>query len=210
MSTQLFLSPQIFDPTTGIRVPKYQSLLTNYVCIPFGIEGLCLIAAAPNSSLSAESDVYSFPINLSDTLAVSDVTAIQTYFNGVNIPNSFVVAGMTFQTVAALVARIFLMAQRNTGLTGDGIFTTETTASLATAAASVAAGHGTPVAPIRVGIAPTLTAELTTLPTLATQLTAVATSFGLNEPSSSFTLDSALYFLASQYTNAVDLGGLTL
>lgn len=199
MSTQLFLVPQVFD-STGRLVPKYTATDLSgksWVGMPFGIEGLCLVATDENASLSAEPDVFSFPQNLDAPLASANVSSVQAFFAAQNIPSAYVIAGMTWRTVARTTAKVFQILQRHNGLTGTAIFSTNTAASLAAQSAAIVAATLVPPAPIRVGIAPTLSVPLPAV--VKTNLTSVAGSFGFSAPDPSSTVEAALTFLGGQF-----------
>jgi hypothetical protein len=205
MATQLFLVPQAFD-STGHLVPKYVStdlLNKSWVGMPYGIEGIVLIAADPNPALSAESGVFTFPANLDTALLASDVANVQAFFAANNIPSSYVFVGITWRAVAQTTAKVFQIAQRNNGLTGAAIFSTNTNASLAAQSAAIVASTAVPSAPVRVGQAPTLAGSIPTA--MKTNLTAVATSFGFSAPNPTGTLETALTFLANQFLAPLEL-----
>jgi hypothetical protein len=199
--TQLFLIPQQFN-AQGQLVPKYLAtdlLNKSWVAMPYGLELLALVATDPNPALAAEADVFAFPLNLDTLLASADVTSVQSFFAAQNIPNGYVVAGMTWRTVARTTAKVFQINQRHNGLTGTAIFSTNTTAYLAAVAAATVSATVIPPQPVRVGIAPTLPGSLSTLPTVKSNLTATAGSFGFAAPDPNGTLETALTFLGNQF-----------
>jgi hypothetical protein len=199
MSTQIFLVPQQFD-SKGALVPKYLSTDLSgrsWVAMPYGIEGICLVASDPNPALAAEPDVFAFPVNLDAPLASADVTNVQAFFQNVNVPSAYVVAGLTWRTVARTTAKVFQILQRHNGLTGTAVFSTNTAAFLAAKSAAIAASTVVPPSPVRVGIAPTLSGSLPTV--VHTNLTAVAGSFSFTAPDPSGTVEAALTFLGGQF-----------
>ena len=128
--------PYFLIPTTSqqqnnqqIIAPEYLSTDMaglNFGAIPAGVEPIALVAlAAPNAALSAETDVYSFPADLTTTLADSDVSTLGAYLSNLNLPSSFLVAGATFQSVVRQIAQIFLAvqyAESPSGSNGASIF----------------------------------------------------------------------------------------
>jgi hypothetical protein len=123
------ITQTVAGQTQSIGVPKYssqdavESLYTVFTAIPYGMEGYALIALAnANSSLSAESDVFSFPADLTQVLTDTDVSNIDTYFGNTNIPSDFAVTRMAWSDVLLQVAQIFLLAQALYGSTGQTIF----------------------------------------------------------------------------------------
>jgi hypothetical protein len=116
-------------PTTTQEINNQEIIAPEYLTtdlanlsfgsIPCGVEPIALVAlAAPNSALAAESDVFAFPSNLSTTLAASDVTTLVAFLSNLNIPNSFLAAGATFQSVVRQIAQIFLAVQYAEGPAG--------------------------------------------------------------------------------------------
>jgi hypothetical protein len=201
VATQLFLIPQAFD-SLGNLAPKYVStdlLNKSWVAMPFGIEGLVLLATDPNAALAAESDVFAFPANLDAILSGPDVSNVQAFFQANNIPSAYVLAGTSWRSVVRTTAKCFQIAQRHVGVNQAGIFTTNTPTSLAAQSAAKKANGIVPAAPIRVGIAPTLSGSLSTLTAVKSNLAAVASSFGFSAPDSNGTLETALTFLGNQF-----------
>jgi len=199
MATQLFLIPQTFD-STGSLVPKYASTDLSghsWVAMPYGLEGIVLLASDPNPALAAEADVFAFPVNLDTPLASSDVTAVQSFFQNANIPSAYVLAGMTWRTVVRMTAKCFQILQRHNGLFGAAVFSSNTSASLAAQSAAIANNTAMPLASTQVGIAPTLLGPLPTA--VHTNLTAVAGSFGFTAPDQSDTVEDALLALGGQF-----------
>ena len=100
----------------------------SFGAIPAGAEPIALVALdAPNAALSSESDVYSFPADLSTVLAAADVTTLGAYLSSLNLPSSFLVAGATFQSVVRQIAQIFLAvqyAEGPAGTNGASVFVT--------------------------------------------------------------------------------------
>jgi hypothetical protein len=199
MSTQLFLVPQVFD-TKGALVPKYTTTDLSgksWVGMPYGLEGIVLVATDPNPALAAETDVFAFPLNLDTTLTSLDVANVQAFFSANNIPSSYVVAGITWRVLAQTTAKVFQIAQRHNGLHGAAIFSTNTAASLAAQSAAIVASTLMPPAPVRVGITPMLGG---TLPAAVnTKLLAVASSFGFAPHDSNGTVEAALKRLGDQF-----------
>jgi len=124
-----FIAPTAtFKDANGIQfvAPKYfQTDLAgmNMACVPYGLEQFILFSlASPNAALQAESDVFSFPQDLSQPLKLPDVMALDSYLLTANIPSSWIIAGMTFQEVLRQIAQIHLVAQFIAGATGKPIF----------------------------------------------------------------------------------------
>ncbi len=200
MATQLFLVPQAFD-AKGSLVPKYLTTDLSgksWVVMPYGLEGIVLLASDPNAALAAEADVFAFPVNLDTALASADVSSVQAFFAANNIPSAYVVAGMLWRTVARMTAKVFQILQRHNGLLGAAIFSTNTSASLAAQSAAIVASTAVPSAPVREGIAPTLSGPLPAA--VKTNLAAVAGSFGFTAPNPSGTVEAALTFLGGQFS----------
>jgi hypothetical protein len=197
--SQLFLVQQVFD-AKGALVPKYLSTDLSgrsWVAMPYGIEGLVLLATDPNPELASEVDVFAFPVNLDTPLASADVSNVQAFFTASNIPSAYVVAGMTWRTVARTTAKVFQILQRHNGLFGAAVFSSNTSASLAAQSAAIVASTVVPPSPVRVEIAPILSGPLPT--TVHTNLTAVAGSFGFSSPDANGTVEAALTFLGVQF-----------
>lgn len=109
-----------------VNMPEYvgTDITTGFSCIPYGVEGIVILSlAAPNVALAAEGDVYAFPADLTGTLADADVSTLNAYTDGFNIPE-FATAGMTWAQVLATMSRIFLAAQTISGANGgNSLFT---------------------------------------------------------------------------------------
>jgi len=219
MATQLFLVPQEFN-AQGSYVPKYTGTDLqghSYIAMPFGVEGVALVATDPNPALAGESDVYAFPENLDTATTDDDASNIQNFFEGVSIPDAFIVSGMTFRDIVKGVAQIFQVAQRCAGLAGVGIFTRNTVASIQSTAAQIKAGAlttdaanapisqasskigGVGVQPVQPA-QPTLSTALADNAALQANLTSVAASFGFTAPDNNSTAEEALYALGQQFT----------
>lgn len=112
--------------------------------VPFGVEGCGLLTlAAPNSALAAKSDVYAFPADLTTTLAAADVTALGSFLENLNIPNSFLTVGTTWQSVVRQIAQIFLAvqyAEGPAGTNGASIFVTLISPTPSATLAAIPAG----------------------------------------------------------------------
>jgi hypothetical protein len=199
MATQLFIMPQSFD-SKGRLMPSHVSALgaASWAFMPFGLELLGILATDP-VDLSSFADTFAFPQNLDTTLSSADVANVKAFFATNNIPNSYIVAGMTWRTVAQTTAKCFQIAQRHNGLTGSAIFSTTTQVSLAAQSSAIVASTIAPPAPIRVGTVPTLSGSLSSLSTVNTNLTTVAGSFGFTSPDPNGTLEAALISLANQF-----------
>lgn len=119
-----FLVPTTQQSQNGqtVTAPEYLSTDlagVNFGSIPFGAEPLALLAlTAPNSALAAETDVYAFPADTTTLLQASDVTTLGAYLSNLNLPSSFLVAGMTFQSVVRQSAQIALTLQYAEGPAG--------------------------------------------------------------------------------------------
>lgn len=199
MSTQLFLVPQVFD-SAGSLVPKYYNTDLagkSFVCMPYGIELVALVACDGNPSLAAEPDTFGFAQNLDIPLSSADVTNVQAFFSANNIPSAYVTVGTLWRTVARTTAKVFQILQRHNGLFGAAIFSTNTTASLLAQSAAIVNNTAMPSAPVRVGIPPTLSGSLPAA--VKTNLNAVASSFGFTAPDPSGTVEAALTFLGGQF-----------
>jgi hypothetical protein len=105
----------------AVNAPKYVTEFgLPFSAIPMGIEGIVLLAlAAPNASIGAEADVFTFGTG---TLTDADVSLIEDYFTNANIPNNFAITGALWNDVLSQVAKIFLLAQALAGTTGQPIF----------------------------------------------------------------------------------------
>lgn len=213
MATRLYLIPQTFD-STGALVPKYTSTDLSghsWVAMPFGIEGIVLVATDPNPALAAESDVFAFPQNLDSTLTPADVANVQSFFAAQNIPSGYVVAGVAWRDLVRMTAKVFQIVQRHHGITGAGLFTTNTDTSLLAQSTAIKNATAVPPAPIRAGIAPTLSGPVPSA--VKTKLPAVAASFGFTAPDTSGTLEAALLAVGNQFNAPLRLSrgdGFTL
>lgn len=192
--SQLFLINQQFS-SDGSLVPAAIPQ-GSWCAMPYGIEGIVLLCCDPQTLAGS----FAFPVNLDQQLPAVDVTNVQTYFAANNIPSSYVSTAITWRTLAQIVAKTFQIAQRNAGLNGVGIFTTNTTASLAAQSQAIKSNSVVPPAPAPVGIQPTLSASVSAHPTLMTNLQAVAASFGFDSSSITGSVESAIVSLGSQFT----------
>jgi hypothetical protein len=146
--------------TLTVSAPKYfrsDMAGLSFSCVPFGGDGMGIVSLAkPNATLSKETDVYSFPSDLSTTLADGDVTTLSAYLTAANIPSDQISTGMTWADVLQVIAKIFLVAQQLYGVTGSGIFTNGATltdplsnsgvAGIAPQATNIKAGKGSSLA----------------------------------------------------------------
>jgi hypothetical protein len=97
----------------------------SFSCMPFGLDNACLLTvndATTASQLSQQPDTFSFPANLSATLADGDVSTLGTFLQNLNIPNSQLTAGQTWQDVLTIVAELMLANQSVCGVTGVPTF----------------------------------------------------------------------------------------
>lgn len=120
-------SQTVNNPSQTVNAPKYFSTDMAglaFTAIPFGAEGWAIVSLAnANAALAAESDVYSFPADLTTLLQDADVSALSTYLTNANIPSDQITSGMAFADALQVIAKIFLVAQSLYGLTGSAIFT---------------------------------------------------------------------------------------
>lgn len=108
-----------------IDTPKYLALVgMSFTSIPFGGEPMCiLVLSAPNAALESESDVYSFPSDLTSQLSDTAVATLSAFLTDANVPVSQIQSGMTFAATLQAIARIFLACQALHGVSGAPIFT---------------------------------------------------------------------------------------
>lgn len=140
-----YLMPTITSgaDTQQVTTPKYAATAlanTSYSSMPYGGEGVALVSLTnANAALAAEVDVYSFPSDLTQRLAPSDVTALVAFAQLHNIPSSWIAAGVTFQSVLTQLAQVFLVAQFVYGATGSAMFAgTQNTPATPLAQAAIA------------------------------------------------------------------------
>lgn len=105
------------DNPTGIVCPwsmkDYGSINQAVVCAD--------IAAQDHTSLAANADVLSVPVNIDQTLNTNAVTAAVTFLEAYNIPAGWVTTGLTYRTVLRTVTAFFLFMQRVTVILGRAI-----------------------------------------------------------------------------------------
>ena len=85
--------------TSTITAPKYMSLFAgeSFTVVPFGGEGWGIVSLKnANPAVAGNADVFSFPVNLTTTLAASDVIALLAFLSVANIPSDQIVAGVPF------------------------------------------------------------------------------------------------------------------
>lgn len=196
-----YLVPVTSQTVNGQTVNAPEYLSTDlaglaWSAIPFGVEGLTLLAlAASNAALAAESDVYSLPT--SGTLEDADVVNLSDYLSNYSVPSDWIESGQTWASVIQQIATIFLVAQAVSGTTGAGIFagttvTVDTPMSGATSSKSVRIGgkqqlQSTPVLPA-----------------------GPAGVFDFSNVDPSSTVGDALVSVASQFSGPISIGGGTL
>lgn len=79
------------------------------------------IAAADHTSLAANADVLSVPVNVDQTLNTNAVTTAVTFLENYNIPAGWITTGLTNRTVLRTVTAFFLFFQRVTAILGRNI-----------------------------------------------------------------------------------------
>jgi len=135
MATFYFLVPTVqttMPDGNTVAAPEYLSTdlkgLT-WSAISFGAEGLDLLTlASPNTALSAEPDVFTFPVNLTAALTDTDVTNLSNYLTTYNVPTSQLAAGQVWTAVLRQIAQIFLVAQQASAQNGgQSLFTLNAT-----------------------------------------------------------------------------------
>jgi hypothetical protein len=118
-----------------VNAPKYFSTDLNGLSLsslPYGLDGCCLVGLhALNAALSAETDVYSFPEDLTAELADADVAALANFLSPLNVPTDLITSGLTFADVLQIIALIFLANQAICGVTGVPTFSDGVTPSSA-------------------------------------------------------------------------------
>jgi hypothetical protein len=110
-----------------VLIPEYMLALNQpFSCIPFGVEGVGLVSTQENATLDSAPDVFSFPSDLTQTLAPVIVSTTMAFNNlNPNIPTSWMTSGMTFGQVLRQIAQIFLcvqMAEGPAGTNGASVF----------------------------------------------------------------------------------------
>jgi hypothetical protein len=76
------------------------------------------ISDTDHATVSANMDVYSFPINLDTTMALAERSAANTFFEAHGIPGDWLKQGDTFRGVLRIVTAMFLYLQRVLALIG--------------------------------------------------------------------------------------------
>ncbi len=136
------ITSQTIDAKT-INAPKYlQTDMANagFRCLPYGRDGWGIVGLQnANSALSAESDVFTFPADLTTVMQDADVAALAAYLATANVPSTQIVAGMTFNAALQTIATIFLAMQAIAGSTGSAIFASGITLDSAIGDTSAAA-----------------------------------------------------------------------
>jgi hypothetical protein len=193
--------------TQTVNIPKYSAtdstpLFSDFTSIPYGNEGFSLIAlASANANLSSEPDVFSFSSDLTLALTDQDVSNIDAYFAGANIPSDFVTTGMAWSDVLQQTAQIFLLAEALSGATGQPIFngtglTLDSTVGSASQSSGKIKGGGTAGA---------------TTSALATAVEdGSAGVFDLSGVDSSSSISDALISVSQQFSSPIVLGAVSL
>ncbi len=127
-----FIVPLTPQTVNGQQVTAPEYLSTDmaglsFSCIPYGVEGVGIVSlAAPSAALSAESDVFTFPV-LTNVVTDSDLdptvpTSFAAFSATNNIPTTIFVSGSQWQDVFISTCEIFLAAQAISGVLGTPIF----------------------------------------------------------------------------------------
>ena len=192
--------------------PKYISLLTGltFTVVNFGEDGwgiLTLAAALP--SLSANSDVYTFPANLAATMAAADVSALSAFLATANIPSDQIIAGQTFAEALQIIAKICMVNQALCGAAGAPMFSTGVTLSttiadsdLAPLASAQAAPQGTSLGAAQVGVGAPGGGSGGSNQTIPS----VIGPFDFSNVTASTTIGQMLDAVSQQFTQPVNLG----
>ena len=100
--------------------------MMDYGFLPYALLLAIDIAPADDTFLSAQADVYAWPLVL--TPAISDRTAINTFFEAINIPTDWLTASNTYLEFLRQMAGLFQFNQRygtisgaNQSLLGNGV-----------------------------------------------------------------------------------------
>jgi hypothetical protein len=123
MTIRFYLLP-IIRPL-GTRVPKYFYSLrynpdgvihSNYSIKDYGSIDMCVLASdisdANHVTLSAFPDVYSFPVNLDETMTTAQRTALNAYMEANAIPGDWIKTGDAFRATLRTITAMFLYMQR--------------------------------------------------------------------------------------------------
>lgn len=126
MALRAYLVPLVTATIGGrsVRVPKYidGAIASNaWQGLPYGNEPTMLVLAdvtpTEHAAIAANADVVAAPATLDNTIGAQLVT-VQNALESVNVPGSWVTAGMTYRAVLRWVARLFFITQRFNGLAG--------------------------------------------------------------------------------------------
>lgn len=132
MTIHYYILPieQITQPdgsiSRGAKYFRWQKGGTGIVC-PFAMtdygsinEAIVVadISDVDHAALSANSDVYSFPVGLDATMTVTERSAANTFFETVGIPGDWLAQGDTFRSVLRTVTQMFLYIICVTALMG--------------------------------------------------------------------------------------------
>jgi hypothetical protein len=135
MTIRYYILPIVRDATLTRRGPKYfrwgigTNTIGTIVCPwsmkDYGDIDQCIVCAdilaADHTTLSANADVLSIPVNIDTTLNTGARNTARTFLETYNIPAGWVNTGMTYRAVLRVVTGFFLYMQRVTALLGHGI-----------------------------------------------------------------------------------------
>lgn len=198
----------VAEKNTAVNAPKYLlSLNQPFGCTPFGVEGVGLVVTAQNATLDQASDVFAFP-DLGQTLIDSDVSALASFCAPLNIPTSFVAAGMSWRSVIRRIAQVFLVAQAVSGANkGAPIFPSGVTAD--STVADVAAASVQPSSPSSAPASAPASAPPASQASALVTAGFTAGPFDLTNISVSQSIGDALLSISQQFTNPIFVGAET-
>jgi hypothetical protein len=129
MTIRFYILP--IEVRNGARVPKYfkyrgdltppyidcQWAMKDYGSINMAV--ICAdIADADHNALVLNADVYSFPVNLDQTMTQAQRSTLNTYIEAHGIPGDWLGPGDTFRSVLRVITAMFLYMQRVLTLIG--------------------------------------------------------------------------------------------
>lgn len=118
--SRAFILPMIGTGTPKVdpRRPKYLADLgiLDWCAMDYGLEPVALVVCNPldatQAALSANADVYTFPLAFDATLGGQEANALKAAFATVNIPETWIGANNTSREVIRVTAQLFQFAKR--------------------------------------------------------------------------------------------------
>ena len=102
------------------NAPKYFSSFegAGFTCIPYGAAGWALVTTY--AVLAPESDLYSFPGDLTEIMQDADVATLAAFLANIPVPAD-IMAGDSFEEAIQQITVIFLEAQTIAAQTGTPV-----------------------------------------------------------------------------------------